>query len=85
MAAPSVYSYNEEDGYVEDETQAADDDDRIDHALGPKVCLLLNQEPEPKTAVARLLLDHGADVHIQNASFGSAWHAAAAARTPSSD
>ena len=33
----------------------------------------------------RLLLDHGADIHIQGGRFGSAWHAAARAYTPFPD
>ncbi len=33
----------------------------------------------------RLLLDHGADIHIQGGRFGSAWHAAVRACPPGSD
>ncbi len=34
-----------------------------------------------KEETQRILLDHGADVHLQGGFFGSAWHAAAAAKT----
>ena len=37
--------------------------------------------PEPKTTLVWLLLQYDANVHIRGGRFGSAWHAAAAART----
>ncbi|KAG7289285.1 hypothetical protein NEMBOFW57_005651 [Staphylotrichum longicolle] len=52
----------------EDDDPTVDDDDRFPSLV------------YASTGITRLLLDHGADVHIQGGKFGSAWHAAAAAR-----